>query len=52
VVPGCNSMANSMPQSGGILGNSSRKTSAYSHTTGIFFRDSSIRENAHDQVFP
>jgi hypothetical protein len=44
-VPGCNSTANSMSRSGGILGNSSRKTSRYSQTTGILSKGDSIMEN-------
>jgi hypothetical protein len=45
-VPDCNSMANSMSQSGGIPSNSSRKTSAYSRTTGIFSKGDWTMENA------
>ena len=52
VVPSCNSIENSISRSGGIPGKSSGKTSAYSHTTGIFSKGSSIMEKAHDRVFP
>jgi hypothetical protein len=50
VVPGCNSMANSMSLSGGIPGNSSRKTSGYAQTTRIFSKGHSIMEKAQEWV--
>jgi hypothetical protein len=50
VVPGCNSVANSMSRSGGIPGNSLDKTFAYPHTTSMFSKGVSIMEKAQECV--
>jgi hypothetical protein len=45
-------MANSMSLLGGILGNSSTKTSGYSQTTRILSAGDSIRASAQEWVQP
>jgi hypothetical protein len=41
-----------MSQSGGILGNSSGKTSGYLHTARIFYKGDLIMEKAYEHVQP
>jgi hypothetical protein len=52
VVPGYNSMANSISLSGGIPSNSFGKTSGYSQTTGILSTGDSIMVRAQEWVQP
>jgi hypothetical protein len=52
VVPGYSSIANSMSLSGDIRGNSSRKTSGYSQTTGILSTGDSTMVRAQEWVQP